>query len=131
MTSPKRLKSAAEAIPEKISREEIKKRKDFRKITTFTIDPADAKDFDDALSLRKLQNGNLEVGVHIADVTHYIQPKSVLDEEAYERGTSVYLVDRVVPMLPERLSNLICSLRPDEDKLCYSAVFEIDPQANM
>ena len=127
----KEVENAAETIPEKISREEIKKRKDFRDVTTFTIDPADAKDFDDALSLRELKNGNLEVGVHIADVTHYIQPKSVLDEEAYDRGTSVYLVDRVVPMLPERLSNLICSLRPEEDKLCYSAVFEIDRQANI
>ena len=127
----KEIEDAAETIPEKISREEIKKRKDFRDVTTFTIDPADAKDFDDALSLRELKNGNMEVGVHIADVTHYIQPKSVLDEEAYDRGTSVYLVDRVVPMLPERLSNLICSLRPEEDKLCYSAVFEIDPGAKI
>lgn len=128
---PAEVKQWADNTPESISREEIKKRKDLRTVTTFTIDPADAKDFDDALSIRELKNGNHEVGVHIADVTHYIQPKSVLDHEAYERGTSVYLVDRVVPMLPERLSNLICSLRPDEDKLCYSAVFEIDSGANV
>jgi ribonuclease R len=122
---------AAAEIPDNISAEEIKRRKDFRKVITFTIDPVDAKDFDDALSLRKLENGNWEVGVHIADVTHYIIPRDVLDNEAYQRGTSVYLVDRVVPMLPERLSNLICSLRPDEDKLCYSAVFEIDDNAKV
>jgi hypothetical protein len=101
-------------------------RKDFRNVPTFTIDPSDAKDFDDALSLRKLKNGNWEVGVHIADVTHYVKPKSIIDQEGYERGTSVYLVDRVVPMLPEKLSNFICSLRPDEEKLCYSAVFEMN-----
>jgi ribonuclease R len=128
---PEDVEQSAEAIAEEISGEEIKKRKDFRQVTTFTIDPADAKDFDDALSLRKLENGNWEAGVHIADVTHYIQPKSVLDHEAYDRGTSVYLVDRVVPMLPERLSNKVCSLRPDEDKLCYSAVFEMDEKANV
>ncbi|MFO7923711.1 MAG: ribonuclease R [Bacteroidales bacterium] len=128
---PGEVEEAAEKITEKIGREEIKKRRDFRNVTTFTIDPADAKDFDDALSVKELQNGNLEIGVHIADVTHYIQPKSILDQEAYERGTSVYLVDRVVPMLPERLSNMICSLRPDEDKLCYSAVFELDGNAKI
>jgi len=128
---PEEVEQWAEKIPEAISKEEVKKRRDFRNITTFTIDPADAKDFDDALSVKNLDNGNVEVGIHIADVTHYIQPKSVLDEEAYDRGTSVYLVDRVVPMLPERLSNMICSLRPDEDKLCYSAVFEIDGNARV
>ncbi|TVR69209.1 MAG: ribonuclease R [Marinilabiliales bacterium] len=128
---PPEVEEAAAAIPDKISSEEIKKRKDFRKVTTFTIDPADAKDFDDALSLRKLDNGNFEVGVHIADVTHYVRPGSVLEHEAYERATSVYLVDRVVPMLPEKLSNMVCSLRPDEDKLCYSAVFEIDANASV
>jgi ribonuclease R len=128
---PEDVIRAAEAVTESIPEEEIRRRRDFREVTTFTIDPSDAKDFDDALSLRKLDNGNWEVGVHIADVTHYIRPKSVLDHEAYERGTSVYLVDRVVPMLPEHLSNLVCSLRPDEDKLCFSAVFEIDEMANL
>jgi ribonuclease R len=122
---PKELDELAEQIPDKISQEEIKKRRDFRKVTTFTIDPVDAKDFDDALSLQRTSNGLLEVGVHIADVSHYVVPKSLIDQEAYDRGTSVYLVDRVVPMLPERLSNLICSLRPKEDKLCFSAVFTI------
>jgi ribonuclease R len=130
-TFPEEVEEAAKEIPDAISAEEVKKRRDFRQITTFTIDPADAKDFDDALSLRKLENGNWEVGVHIADVTHYISPRTILDNEAYERGTSIYLVDRVVPMLPERLSNMVCSLRPDEDKLCYSAVFEIDGQAKV
>jgi ribonuclease R len=109
-----------------ISAEEIAKRRDFRDTLTFTIDPFDAKDFDDALSFKKLDNGNYEVGVHIADVSHYIIPDSALDKEAYERGTSVYLVDRVIPMLPERLSNGLCSLRPKEDKLCFAAVFELD-----
>ena len=130
-TFPEEVDKAADEIPESISGEEIKRRKDFRKVATFTIDPEDAKDFDDALSLRKLDNGNWEIGVHIADVTHYIKPRSVLDEEAYRRGTSVYLVDRVVPMLPERLSNMICSLRPGEDKLCYSAVFEMNSEAKV
>ncbi len=128
---PPEVENAAEDIPGEISNEEIKRRKDFRDVTTFTIDPADAKDFDDALSVRELDNGNIEVGVHIADVTHYVKPGSVLDHEAYDRATSVYLVDRVVPMLPERLSNFVCSLRPDEDKLCYSAVFEIDANASV
>ncbi|MFM2401188.1 MAG: Ribonuclease, partial [Bacteroidota bacterium] len=105
---------------------EIKKRKDMRKILTFTIDPVDAKDFDDAISYQKLKNGNTEIGVHIADVSHYVKPGSVLDLEAYKRATSVYLVDRVVPMLPEKLSNGLCSLRPNEDKLTFSAVFELD-----
>ncbi len=122
---------SAEKIPGNIPGEEIAKRRDFRQITTFTIDPIDAKDYDDALSYRKLPNNNVEVGVHIADVTYYVPSKSIVDEEAYERGTSVYLVDRVVPMLPERLSNNICSLKPDEDKLCFSAVFELDNNANV
>jgi len=128
---PDRVLNAAERIPDQISDEEVSLRRDFRKITTFTIDPFDAKDFDDALSILELENGNVEVGVHIADVTHYVRPNTVLEKEAYERGTSVYLVDRVVPMLPERLSNVICSLRPDEDKLCFSAVFELDNQAHV
>ena len=128
---PKGVETEAEKIPDTITSAEIKNRRDFRNITTFTIDPADAKDFDDALSFQRLANGNVEVGVHIADVTHYVHPKSILDDEAFERGTSVYLVDRVVAMLPERLSNGICSLRPNEDKLCYSAVFELDNNANL
>ncbi len=128
---PKEVNDEAEAISDKITAEEISKRRDFRDIPTFTIDPIDAKDFDDALSFRTLPNGNYEVGVHIADVTHYVKPGSLVDNEAYERGTSVYLVDRVVPMLPEKLSNYICSLRPNEDKLCYSAVFELDSQAHI
>lgn len=109
-----------------ITKVEIKKRWDFRQVTTFTIDPEDAKDFDDAISFRKLENGNYEIGVHIADVTHYVKPNSILDQEAYDRATSVYLVDRTIPMLPERLSNELCSLRPHEDKLTFAAVFEID-----
>jgi ribonuclease R len=121
----------AEQISDKITPQDIENRWDFRDVTTFTIDPADAKDFDDALSFKILDNKNIQIGVHIADVTHYVTPKSILDEEAYERGTSVYLVDRVVPMLPERLSNNICSLRPNEDKLCYSAVFELDNNASI
>ncbi len=117
---------AASKIPMEIPRQEYKNRRDFRDIPTFTIDPADANDFDDALSFRLLENGNHEVGIHIADVTYFVKPDSLLDKEAYLRGTSVYLVDRVVPMLPERLSNGVCSLNPNEDKLCFSAVFEID-----
>ncbi|MBI1225452.1 MAG: ribonuclease R [Bacteroidetes bacterium] len=116
----------SEAISDKITEEEIQQRRDFRGITTFTIDPEDAKDFDDALSYRILENGNTEVGVHIADVTHYLKPGTQLDKEAYKRSTSVYLVDRVLPMLPERLSNNLCSLRPQEEKLTFSAVFEFD-----
>lgn len=121
----------SEAIDEGITKKEIKKRKDFREITTFTIDPLDAKDFDDALSFRKLDNGNYEIGVHIADVTHYVDLKSELEKEAYDRATSVYLVDRTIPMLPERLSNGLCSLRPNEDKLTFSAVFEMDDKAKI
>ncbi|MDR0429612.1 MAG: ribonuclease R [Tannerellaceae bacterium] len=128
---PEKVEKAAEQIPETITPEEIAKREDFRKTTTFTIDPKDAKDFDDALSVRQLPNGNWEVGVHIADVTHYVRPESIIEKEAVSRATSVYLVDRTIPMLPERLSNLICSLRPDEEKLCFSAIFEMDANAEM
>lgn len=122
---PDGIEAAAENIDVSIKESEIKKRKDLRKVTTFTIDPSDAKDFDDALSLQKLKNGNWEIGVHIADVSHYLKEGSALDKEAYERATSVYLVDRVVPMLPEVLSNFACSLRPNEDKYCFSAIFEM------
>lgn len=128
---PEFVNELAEKIPTEITDSEIKKRRDFRKITTFTIDPEDAKDFDDALSLRKLKNGNVEVGIHIADVTHYVKADSIIDQHGYERGTSVYLVDRVVPMLPEKLSNMVCSLRPDETKLTYSAVFEMTAEAQV
>lgn len=123
---PEEPNAEANAISDKITAKEIKARKDFRDILTFTIDPADAKDFDDAISYRELENGNLEVGVHIADVTHYVQPKTALEKEAYHRATSVYLVDRTIPMLPERLSNGLCSLRPNEDKLTFACVFEMD-----
>ena len=125
------VENAADKISEQITEADLKERKDFRDVTTFTIDPADAKDFDDALSFRKLGNGNFEVGVHIADVTHYVHPGSIVDEEARNRGTSVYLVDRTVPMLPEKLSNKLCSLRPEEEKLCFSAVFEVTPLARI
>lgn len=121
----------AERIPKEITAKEVKSRRDMREILTFTIDPADAKDFDDALSLQKLKNGNWELGVHIADVSHYLRPGTILDDEAYSRATSVYLVDRTIPMLPEVLSNELCSLRPNEDKLCFSAVFELDDSANV
>ena len=123
------VENAAAAIDSEITGNDLKGRKDFRDTLTFTIDPSDAKDFDDALSFRKLPGGNFEVGVHIADVTWYVKPGSVLDKEAQSRGTSVYLVDRTVPMLPEKLSNNLCSLRPHEDKLTFSAVFEITPEA--
>ncbi|MFH1120562.1 MAG: ribonuclease R [Bacteroidota bacterium] len=122
---PQTLKEA-ERIPAGISDEEIDSRRDFRQVWTCTIDPPDAKDFDDALSLKKLESGEWEIGVHIADVSHYVKPDTAIDREAYERGTSVYLVDRTIPMLPEKLSNMVCSLRPDEDKLCFSAVFNMD-----
>ena len=128
---PINIEKEADNIPTKISSSEIKKRRDFRKITTFTIDPVDAKDFDDALSFEFLENGNYEIGVHIADVTHYVSPESALEQEAFMRATSVYLVDRVVPMLPEKLSNGLCSLRPNEDKLTFSAVFEVTPNAKV
>ncbi|MBK9284854.1 MAG: ribonuclease R [Sphingobacteriaceae bacterium] len=126
---PDAIEYEAKKLPTEITEEEIKLRRDFRKITTFTIDPNDAKDFDDALSLQKLENGLWEVGVHIADVTHYLKPKTALDKEALNRATSVYLVDRCIPMLPEVLSNFVCSLRPDEEKYCFSAVFEMDDNA--
>ena len=128
---PAAVEEAAEGIAEKIPAKEIKKRRDFRQVTTFTIDPADAKDFDDALSVQKLENGHWEVGVHIADVTHYVRPETALEKEAEFRATSVYLVDRVIPMLPERLSNGLCSLRPNEDKLTFSAVFELDENGKL
>lgn len=128
---PGAVEDEANAIPDEISGAEIAKRRDFRGTLTFTIDPFDAKDFDDAISFKHLENGNYEIGVHIADVSHYVRPGTALDKEAFERGTSVYLVDRVIPMLPERLSNGVCSLRPNEDKLCFSAVFELDQDANI
>ncbi len=127
----KSVENAADKISEEITDKDRAHRKDFRKVLTFTIDPTDAKDFDDALSFRKLENGNYEVGVHIADVTWYVKPDTAVDKEAQARGTSVYLVDRTVPMLPEKLSNKLCSLRPNEEKLTYSAVFEITPQAKV
>ena len=120
------IEKIAEKLPKEITSSEIKKRRDMRQIPTFTIDPTDAKDLDDALSIRKLDNGHFEIGIHIADVSHYVRPNTLLDKEAYKRATSVYLVDRVVPMLPEVLSNKLCSLNPNEDKLTFSAVFEID-----
>jgi ribonuclease R len=125
------VEAAAKKIDEMISEQEITGRKDFRNVPTFTIDPVDAKDFDDALSVQSLPNRNWEIGVHIADVTHYVHPRDIIDQEAFTRATSVYLVDRVVPMLPEKLSNVICSLRPDEDKLCYSVVFEMSNEAKI
>ncbi len=128
---PEHLEREADKIPTEITEKEISQRRDFRNITTFTIDPADAKDFDDALSFRILPNGNFEIGVHIADVTHYVKPGSQIEQEAQKRATSVYLVDRVVPMLPEILSNNVCSLRPNEEKLCFAAVFEMTPHARI
>jgi ribonuclease R len=128
---PKNVEDAAAKIDAGITDDVVASRIDMRDVTTFTIDPKDAKDFDDALSIRTLPNGNYEVGVHIADVTHYVQPDSLLDKEASSRATSVYLVDRVVPMLPEHLSNGICSLRPDEDKLTFSCIFEMTPEAKV
>ncbi|MHA6696714.1 ribonuclease R [Chryseobacterium sp. A301] len=128
---PAEVQNAADHIDREIRKEEVAKRRDMRSVLTFTIDPKDAKDFDDALSIQKLENGNWEIGVHIADVSHYVQPEGIIDQEAYERATSVYLVDRVVPMLPEVLSNDVCSLRPNEDKYTFSAVFELDDQSNI
>ncbi|MBP1617064.1 MAG: ribonuclease [Bacteroidetes bacterium] len=128
---PENVIKAAEQISDTISEEEIAKREDFRKTTTFTIDPKDAKDFDDALSVKELPNGNYEVGVHIADVTHYVKEGGIIEEEAVNRATSVYLVDRTIPMLPERLSNGLCSLRPNEEKLCFSAIFELTEEAEV
>ena len=128
---PQEVEDAANEISDKIDDEEIARRIDMRDVVTFTIDPRDAKDFDDALSIRKLETGLWEIGVHIADVTHYVTPDSIIDKEAYKRATSVYLVDRTVPMLPERLCNNICSLRPNEDKLAYSVIFHIDEFAEV
>ena len=128
---PKNVEEAAEKISAEITPQDIKEREDFREVCTFTIDPKDAKDYDDALSVRKMDNGLWEVGVHIADVSHYVKENSIIDKEAQKRATSVYLVDRTIPMLPERLCNFICSLRPDEDKLCYSVVFEMDDKADV
>ena len=128
---PQEVEDAANEISDIIDAEEIARRKDMREVLTFTIDPRDAKDFDDALSIRKLESGLWEVGVHIADVTHYVTPNSIIDKEAYKRATSVYLVDRTIPMLPERLCNNICSLRPNEDKLAYSVVFQLDEFAEV
>ena len=128
---PEEVEEAANQIDATISPEIIAQRKDFRGITTFTIDPKDAKDFDDALSIRKLDNGNWEVGVHIADVTHYVRPGTIIEKEAEQRATSIYLVDRTIPMLPERLCNEICSLRPNEEKLAYSCILELDENANV
>ena len=128
---PDKVEKSANKISEIISKEEVSKRLDIRKTTTFTIDPKDAKDFDDALSVKKLNNGNWEVGVHIADVSHYVEKGEIIDKEAVERATSVYLVDRVIPMLPEILSNNICSLKPNVDRLAYSVLFEMDEKANL
>ena len=128
---PDEVLEEAARLSEQISEDEVSRRRDFRSILTFTIDPVDARDFDDALSIKTLPDGWWEVGVHIADVSHYIQPETALDEEAYRRATSVYLPDRVNPMLPETISNELCSLRPHEDKLCFSAVFEINHRAEV
>lgn len=128
---PAKVLKAADKINMDIPSEEIARRRDFRDVVTFTIDPKDAKDFDDALSLRKLENGLYEVGIHIADVSYYVLPDTILDKEAYARATSVYLVDRTIPMLPEKLSNGVCSLRPDEEKLCFSAVFKLNQEAEV
>lgn len=128
---PEELTALAEQIDVTISDDEIKRREDCRSTTTFTIDPVDAKDFDDALSYRPLDNGNVEIGVHIADVSHYVTPHSPIDKEAFDRATSVYLVDRTIPMLPEKLCNMVCSLRPNEDKLTYSVLFEMNDKAEV
>lgn len=128
---PREVEAEANQISDKITAKDYAERRDCREVTTFTIDPADAKDFDDAVSLRQKENGNWEVGVHIADVTHYVREGSIVEQEARERATSIYLVDRTIPMLPERLSNELCSLRPHEEKLCFSAIFEMDPEANI
>ena len=128
---PEQVEAEMEKMSREISSQEIKQRKDCRDILTFTVDPEDAKDFDDALSIRKTRQGHWEIGIHIADVSHYVQPNTALEKEAYRRATSVYLVDRTIPMLPEKLSNDLCSLRPHEDKLTFSAVFEMDDSANV
>ena len=129
--SPDVLKEASLLPTNSVSQQEILRRRDMRDVMTFTIDPDEAKDFDDALSFQVLDTGNYQIGIHIADVTHYVQEQTALDEEAYNRGTSIYLVDRVIPMLPERLSNELCSLRPNEDKLCMSVIVEMDPNAKV
>ena len=128
---PEIVEAEAQKIPDKIAKKDIANRRDMRKILTFTIDPVDAKDFDDALSIQYLDEGNMEIGVHIADVSHYVLPGTELEKEAYRRATSVYLVDRTVPMLPEKLSNNLCSLRPNEDRLAFSAIFEINPKGKL
>jgi ribonuclease R len=128
---PPQVEKEAGNIPDRLPEGEIRRRRDFRGVTTITIDPADAKDFDDALSIRKVKNGLWEIGVHIADVSWYVKPGTALDKEAYLRGTSIYLVDRTIPMLPEKLSNMVCSLRPDEEKFCFSAVFEMTDDATV
>ncbi len=130
-TYPEKVEKAAEKLTPDITPEEIARREDFREVTTFTIDPHDAKDFDDALSIRQLQKGLWEVGVHIADVSHYVKEGDIIDKEAVKRATSVYLVDRTIPMLPERLCNFICSLRPDEEKLAYSTIFHINDKGEI
>src|SRR6056300_391106 len=128
---PKQIEAAAQHLNIEIEQSEIKKRRDFRNELTFTIDPITAKDFDDAISFKKQKNGEYEIGIHIADVSHYVQPNTILDKEAYDRATSVYLVDRVVPMLPEVLSNGLCSLRPKEEKYTFSAVFKMDEEGTV
>ena len=128
---PKNVEEAAEKISAEITPEDYAEREDFRDVFTCTIDPKDAKDFDDALSIRQLKEGLWEVGVHIADVSHYVTEGSVIDKEAVKRATSIYLVDRTIPMLPERLCNFICSLRPDEEKLAFSVIFNLDEDANV
>ena len=128
---PQSVEKAADKIPVDITPEEINRREDFRGVTTFTIDPKDAKDFDDALSIRKLKDGLWEVGVHIADVTHYVKEGGIIDKEAEKRATSVYLVDRTIPMLPERLCNFLCSLRPNEEKLAFSVIFDITEKGDV
>ena len=130
-TYPATVEAAAEKLSAEITPEDYAEREDFRGVTTFTIDPKDAKDFDDALSIRPLKPGLWEVGVHIADVSHYVKEGSAIDKEAVKRATSVYLVDRTIPMLPERLCNFICSLRPDEEKLAYSVIFNLNDQAEV
>ena len=131
LSFPKNVENEAKKIDISISNEEIKQRSDFRKTLTITIDPVDAKDFDDAISFKQINENLFEIGVHIADVSHYVQADTILDKEALARGTSVYLVDRVIPMLPESLSNFVCSLRPNEEKLCFSIIFKIDIEANI
>jgi len=131
ITFPNEVLEYTKNISETISEEEITKRRDFRNTLTFTIDPVDAKDFDDALSFKKIDKETYEIGIHIADVSHYVTPGTLLDKEAYNRATSIYLVDRVIPMLPEKLSNKVCSLRPNEEKLTFSVSITIDKKGNI